>query len=137
MKQAAKEVCWDVRALLNRGKTMTASDLSRLDRIERILEIMVLRQDAMFQRQQLLAHQLQETRVIADSNVRAIQAWEARIEETRIEAEDECFELRVGLNELRELVAQLVQESRENIAQHISFRGEIQDLRDQINESSS
>jgi len=110
------------------GRCMTTGE-DRLDRVERILEGIAVRQDAMSQQQQLLTQQLQETRAIADrtlqvaeSNARSIQAWEARIEENRVEAEEERSELRVGLNDLRESVAELVRLSQRNEVEHELFR---------------
>lgn len=88
---------------------MTATnDESRLDRVERILEA--------------LAVELKETADIARSNARSIQAWEARIEENRVEAEEERSELRVGLNDLRESVTALVRLSQRNEVEHELFR---------------
>jgi len=93
--------------------------------------------------QALTQQQLKVTLDIANSNARAIQAWESRINQVEEEAEEERSELRVNLNTLSTGVAQmqvgideLRQASRENIAQHFDFRerfdrmmGEIEDLR--------
>jgi hypothetical protein len=88
---------------------------SRLDRIERILEGIAVRQDVMSQ-------QLQETRAIAnrtlqiaESNARSIQSWEARIEETRVEAEEERSELKVAIREL-------IRANQQNTIDHELFR---------------
>jgi cyclopropane fatty-acyl-phospholipid synthase-like methyltransferase len=98
------------------------SSESRLDRIERILESMVLRQDGILEQQQLLTQQLQETRAIADrtlqiaeSNARSIQAWEARIEENRVEAEEDRSQLRVA-------ILQLIEANQQNTLEHELFR---------------
>lgn len=89
--------------------------------------------------QALTQQQLKVTLDIATSNARAIQAWEARINQVEEEAEEERSELRVELNELRFGMDELRQASRENIAQHFDFRehfdrvmGEIEDLRRRI-----
>jgi len=60
------------------------------------------------------AQNLREASAIAVSNARSVQAWEARIEENKIEAEEERSLLRVEINELK-------QASRENIEQHFEF----------------
>jgi cyclopropane fatty-acyl-phospholipid synthase-like methyltransferase len=119
------------------------SSESRLDRVERILEGIALRQESIAQQQQLLTEQLQQTRAIADSNARSIQrveritesnteslqrveriaesnarsvqAWEARIEENRSEAEEERSQLRVAIREL-------IQANQQNTIEHELFR---------------
>jgi ABC-type transporter Mla subunit MlaD len=110
--------------------TTPPEPIDRLDRIERILQ-------GVTENLALLTQENRETRQIAESNARAIEALTNHTAEARDAAEEERSELSVGLNALRESVAQLVQESRENIAQHLAFRGEIQDLRDQINDPST
>ncbi|PSB05680.1 hypothetical protein C7B76_31020 [filamentous cyanobacterium CCP2] len=73
----------------------------RLDRVERILET--------------LAVELRETRAIVDSNARSIQAWEARIEENRTEAEEERSRMQV-------LIRELIQANQQNLIEHELFR---------------
>lgn len=80
----------------------------RLSRIESILDRLAVQQETT---QQLLA----ETAAIANSNARSVQAWEALIEQNKVEAEEERSQLRVDINELK-------QANRENIAQHLEFR---------------
>ncbi|WNZ24115.1 hypothetical protein HJG54_15425 [Leptolyngbya sp. NK1-12] len=95
------------------------SSESRLDRIERILESMALRQDFIFQQQEILARQLQETRAIVDSNARSIQAWEALIEQNRVEAEEERSRLQVA-------VLELIEANQQNRLDHELFRRRIE-----------
>lgn len=92
-----------------------SSNESRLDRIERILESMVLRQDAISQEQQRLTQQLQRTRDVADSNARSIQAWEALIEQNKVEAEEERSEMKVAIREL-------IRANQLNTVEHELFR---------------
>lgn len=101
---------------------MTSTNGDRLSRVEAILEGLAQRQDR-FQ------VQLEETAAIARSNARSIQAWEALIEQNKVEAEEERSALAVRLTDLE-------QASRENIQQHFDFRerfdrvlSQIEDLR--------
>lgn len=98
---------------------------SRLDRIERILL-------GVTENLALLTQENRETRKLTESNARAIEALTNHTAEARDQAEEERSELRIGLNELRVHMEELRLESRENIAQHLEFRGQIQDLRDQM-----
>lgn len=65
----------------------------RLDRVERILEEN--------------AQALRETRAIADSNARSIQAWENRIDENRQAAQAAQAELNRRISDLNSTVATL------------------------------
>lgn len=56
-----------------------------------------------------------EASAIARSNARSIQAWEARIEENKVEAEEELSRQAVRLTDLQEA-------NRENVLQHMEFR---------------
>jgi len=58
---------------------------------------------------------LSEASAIAKSNARSIQAWEARIEENKVEAEEELSRQAVRLRDLQEA-------NRENVLQHMEFR---------------
>lgn len=88
---------------------------SRLDNIERILQ-------GVTESIQLLAAENRATRAITESNARAIQALTNHTAEARDDAEEERSEIRLAINTMRETVAELVQASRENIAQHMEFR---------------
>lgn len=70
-----------------------------------------------------------EASATARSNARSIQAWEALIEQNRVEAEEErsvlqvgLNEMRAGINELRVSISDLNQANRENVLQHMEFR---------------
>lgn len=95
---------------------------SRLDRVERILEILAaeLQQTATIARNALQiaesnAQSLERIERIAESNARSIQAWEARIEENRVEAEEERSRLQVA-------VLQLIEANQQNRLEHELFR---------------
>lgn len=66
------------------------------------------------QAQAVTQQQLQEASAIALSNAKSITAWEALIEQNRVEAEEERSALAVRLTDLE-------QASRENIQQHFAF----------------
>jgi len=75
------------------------------------------------------ARSIAETDAIAKSNARSIQAWESRIEENRVEAEEERSELRVNMNNLSQNldrlqghVDELVRLSQRNEVEHELFR---------------
>lgn len=59
---------------------------------------------------------------ITTSSARSIQAWEARIEENRVEAEEERSELRVATANLQAAVNELIQANRQNTIEHELFR---------------
>lgn len=56
-----------------------------------------------------------EASAIAKSNARSIQAWEARIEENKVEAEEELSRQAVRLRDLQDA-------NKENVLQHMEFR---------------
>ena len=70
----------------------------RLSRIEAILEALAQRSVEADQRMTRIEQAIDETRKIADSNARAIQAWSLTIESDRVDREEADSELRVDIN---------------------------------------
>jgi cyclopropane fatty-acyl-phospholipid synthase-like methyltransferase len=69
---------------------------------------------------------VREASDIAKSNARSIQAWEARIEENKIEAEEELSRQAVMIHDLQET-------NRENVLQHMEFRQRFDETQATIN----
>lgn len=81
------------------------ADLTRLEQAQERVE----------QAQERTQRQIDATTAIANSNARSIEAWEARIEENRIEAEEERSQLKVAIREL-------IRANQQNMIEHELFR---------------
>ncbi|HEY9736969.1 MAG TPA: hypothetical protein V6D06_11820 [Trichocoleus sp.] len=78
---------------------MTTGGTDRLDRVEALLAQIAESQARTQQNVEELSVGLRETRAIADSNARAVQAWESRIEEGIADAEEVSTSMAASTNE--------------------------------------
>lgn len=61
-----------------------------------------------------LGHQVAETQAVANSNARAIQAWEQRADQIETEAEESTSQLQVDVRNLGQWIQSLIAERRED-----------------------
>lgn len=75
------------------------------------------------------ARSIGETDAIAKSNARSIEAWEALIEQNKVDAEEERSELRV-------MIRDLIRASQQNVIDHELFRRRFEAIDPLIDDSS-
>lgn len=68
---------------------------------------------------------VREASDVARSNARSIAAWEALIEQNKVEAEEELSRQAVMIRDLQEA-------NRENVLQHMEFRQNFEDTQAEI-----